>query len=271
MSSISQSIFSLHYLEELSSEKKTVIHSINSGVKLLITLLYLAAVLSIGIYDLFRLLPFVIYPVVVFALGEIPVGNMFKRLIPVLPFVVAVGIFNPILNKEAGAVVGGIIISRGWISFTVILIKCCLAIISVLLLVATTGMDRIAGAMRAAHVPKIMVNQMLLTYRYISVIADEGKSMVRSYNLRSGGSKGIAIIHMGPMLGSLLLRALDRADRVYGAMKLRGFTGDEIYCSKIPMDKTSMIYLVIWIMFFAAARAFNLPQLLGNLMMGVIA
>lgn len=270
MSSISQSVFSLHYLEELS-EKKTVIHSLNSGVKLLITLLYLAAMLSIGRYDLSRLLPFVIYPVVVFSLGEIPVGNMLKRLIPVLPFVIAVGIFNPILNRQPGAAVGGITISRGWISFGVILIKCCLAVISVLLLVATTGMDRIAGAMRAAGVPKIMVTQMLLTYRYISVIADEGRNMVRSYNLRSGGSKDIAVIHMGPMLGSLLLRALDRADRVYGAMRLRGFTGDEIYYRKMPMDKASIIYLVIWIMFFAAARVFNLPQLLGNFMMGVVA
>lgn len=270
MSSISQSIFSLHYLEELS-EKKTIIHSINSGVKLLLTLLYLTAVLSIGRYDISRLIPFVIYPVVLFSLGEIPVGNMLKRLIPVLPFVVAVGIYNPILNREAGFVVVGIIISRGWISFSVILMKCCLTVVSVLLLVSTTGMDRIAGAMRAAGVPKIMVTQMLLTYRYISVIADEGKSMVKSYNLRSGGARGIAIIHMGPMLGSLLLRALDRADRVYGAMKLRGFTGEDIYCRKIPMDKASIIYLVIWIIFFAAARAFNLPQLLGNIMMGVTA
>jgi cobalt/nickel transport system permease protein len=270
MNSISQSVFSLHYLEELS-EKNTVIHSLNSGVKLAATVIYLAAMLSIGRYDISRLLPFVLYPVVVFSLGEIPVGKMFKRLIPVLPFVVAIGIFNPFLDRAAGAVVGGIIISRGWISFTTILIKCALAVISVLLLVATTGMDRIAGALRSAGAPKIMVTQLLLTYRYISVIADEGESMVRSYRLRCGTSRGIAIIHIGPMLGSLLLRALDRADRVYVAMKLRGFTGDELYCRKIPMDKASVMYLAVWMVFFAAARVFNIPQLLGNLMMGVIA
>ena len=268
MNSISQSVFSLHYLEELS-KKKTLIHSMNAGVKLVITLAYLAAVLSIGRYDVSRLMPFVLYPVVIFSLGVIPVGTMLKRLIPVMPFVIAIGMFNPILDKEAGVVIGGIIVSRGWISFSTIVIKCSLAVLSVLLLVSTTGIDRLAGAMRWAGVPRLMVTQLLLTYRYISVIADEGESMVRAYRLRSGTTKGIAIVHMGPMLGSLLLRALDRADRVYEAMKLRGFTGEELYFSKIPMDKKSVIYIIVWILFFIAARMFNIPQILGDFMMGV--
>ena len=269
MNSISQSVFSLHYLEELS-KKRTCIHSLNGGIKLAVTLLYLAAVLSIGRYDLSRLLPFVVYPIVLFLLGEIPIKGMLKRLLPVAPFVIAVGIFNPILDKETGAMLGSIVISRGWISFIVILLKCCLAVLSVLLLVATTGIDSIAGALRSAGVPKLMVTQLLLTYRYISVIAEEGERMSRAYHLRGPASKGVAIKYMGPMLGSLLLRALDRADRVYSAMKLRGFTGEEFFCRSNPVDRASIIYLAVWLVIFTGARVFDIPQLLGNLMMGVI-
>jgi len=62
-----------------------------------------------------------------------------------------------------------------------------------------------------------------LTYRYTGVLLNEAYSMNIAYSLRSPNRKGIEMRDMGSFLGQLLLRSFDRAERVYNAMKCRGY------------------------------------------------
>ena len=63
--------------------------------------------------------------------------------------------------------VAGIIINSGWITFLSLSIKILLTVVVSILLIATTGMENLACALRMIKVPKIFVMQILLTYRYI--------------------------------------------------------------------------------------------------------
>ena len=45
-------------------------------------------------------------------------------------------------------VLGGIVISRGWVTFLSIFIKSGLTVTASILLIATTGMDRLGAALR---------------------------------------------------------------------------------------------------------------------------
>jgi cobalt/nickel transport system permease protein len=47
--------------------------------------------------------------------------------------------------------------------------------------------------------------------------------MYIAYALRGGNRKGIEMRHMGAFLGQLLIRGFDRAERIYRAMKCRGY------------------------------------------------
>ena len=120
----------------------------------------------------------------------------------------------------------GLIISRGWVTFLSILIKSCLSVGISLLLIATTGMDILAAALRMLKVPKIFVLQLLLTYRYISVLIEEVSRMMRAYTLRAPSQKGIHRSVWGSFVGQLILRTFDRAQRIYQSMALRGFKGE---------------------------------------------
>jgi cobalt/nickel transport system permease protein len=267
MPNVIASIYNIRYLEELSS-KKTIIHELNSIVKLIVTIIYLIAVISFGKYEITGLIPYVFYPVIIFILSEVPFIEIFKRLLAILPFVIGIGIFNPLFDTHTYVVIAGIHISGGWISFTALIIKCSLTVLAGLLLIATTGIENIAAALRKLLIPKIFVTQLLLTYRYISVLLEEAARILKAYHLRAPMEKGISFKVMGSLLGQMLLRAFDRASRVYNAMVLRGFNGEYAFGTHDQLSISSSLYLFLWISFFVTARFFNIPEALGKIIMG---
>ena len=166
--------------------------------------------------------------------------------------------------------VAGIIINSGWITFLSLSIKILLTVVVSILLIATTGMENLACALRMIKVPKIFVMQILLTYRYISVLVEEASRMMKAYYLRAPGQKGVKMKDLGSFIGQMLLRTYDRAQRVYEAMKLRGFNGEYNSTASLKIKLSDYLYLTIWCLFFIVARNFNIPILIGNLFSGVI-
>jgi cobalt/nickel transport system permease protein len=257
----------MRLLDDLAGEN-TVIHKLHPLVKLLTTVVYLTVVVSFGRYEISRLLPFVFYPVFIFSLAELPFGPILKRILIVQPFIIGIGILNPVFDQNT-VLFGGINISRGWFTFLSIFIKSSITVAAGILLIATTGMDKLAVALRMLKIPKIFVLQLLLTYRYISVLTEEVARMMKAYSMRAPWQKGIHRSGWGSFAGQLILRTFDRAQRVYQAMSLRGFAGD-YNTGEIPkLSLKDFTYLTGWSSFFIAARVFNIPMFIGSLVIGV--
>jgi len=251
MSKIVDSIYNIRQLDDLA-RKDTAIHRIHPVPKLLVTIVYLIVVTSFGRYEISGLFPLVIYPMVLVLLAEIPAAVIFKRLLMVEPLIIGIGILNPLFDP------------RGWITFASIMIKCGLTVTACLVLVSTTGLDKIAQALRKLKVPGIFVLQLVLTFRYISLLIEELARMVRAYSLRAPQQKGVRLKDSGSFVGQLLLRTYDRAQRVYDSMKLRGFAGDYRSYAKTRVTWDDIIFLLSWISFFIIARLFDIPGLLGS-------
>lgn len=268
MSNIINSLYNMMFLDDLA-RKETSIHSIHPLIKLLTTVVYLTVVVSFGRYEISSLLPFVFYPVLIFSSAELPVAPILKRILLVEPFIIGIGILNPLFDHHT-VMLGGIAISRGWVTFLSIFIKCGLTVTVSILLIATTGMDRLAAALRMLKIPKIFVLQLLLTYRYISVLIEEVSRMMRAYSLRAPGQKGIKKSVWGSFAGQILLRTFERAQRVYQAMSLRGFTGEYNTGDISKVSFKDFAYFAGWGLFFVIARIYNIPILIGSLFTGVI-
>lgn len=268
MSNMMESIFDIRLMDDLA-RKETVIHRIHPLVKLLTTVIYISVVVSFGRYEITGLLPLFIFPVLVITMAELPLGHLVKRMLLAAPFVLGIGILNPLFDREV-LMIGGLAFSRGWLTFIAIFLKCLLTVSSALLLISTTGLDKLAAALRMLRVPRLFVLQLLLTYRYISVLMEEVALIWRAYSLRAPQQKGIHRSVWGPLIGQLLLRTIERAQRVYQAMCLRGFQGD--YYSGGPSRLTvwDAGYLLGWSLFFILVRIFNIPVLIGLLLTGVI-
>lgn len=269
MASIVDSIYNVHYLEELSY-KKTFIHSLNPVIKLIVTIGFILTTISFGKYEISALIPLVFYPIFIFVIAEIPVLKILKRVLPVILFVIGIGIFNPIIDNTSLLSLGEITISAGWISFFTLILKSIFTILSTLLLIATTGIDKVGMALRRLKVPKIFVTQLLLTYRYISVLMEEGENILKAYHLKSPMDKGVSIKYLGSILGNMLLRTFDRAGRIYDAMILRGFCGEYELQQNNKISTKSILYLILWSIFFILVREFNISKIIGYFVMGVV-
>ena len=204
----------------------SVVHRLHPLCKLLVTVTYIFIVVSFHKYDLSGLIVMVLYPVLMFQAAEIPVRVFFYKLRVVLPLVCAVGLANPFLDRMPLTQIGNLVITGGVVSMLTLMLKGCLALMASFLLVATTPIDMLCGALRKLHVPKVLTALLLLTYRYVGVIMGEASAMSQAYSLRAPGQKGIHISAWGSFLGQLLLRSMDRAQELYSSMELRGFQGE---------------------------------------------
>ncbi len=268
MASIMNSLYNMRLLDDLS-QKDTFVHRLHPLVKLLATVVYLTVVVSFGRYEISSLLVFLFYPVLIFAFAEIPVVPILKRLFIIEPLIIGIGILNPIFDHQF-ITFYGIEFSRGWVTLFSIIIKSGLTVTSALLLVATTGMDKLSGAMRMLKIPRIFIMQLLLTYRYITVMMEEVARTLRAYSLRAPNQKGIHRSAWGSLAGQLILRTFDRAQRIYQSMCLRGYTGEYNIGRQSPMNLYDLLYLTVWCLFFIIARIYNIPFIIGSFVTGGI-
>ena len=268
MPNIVNAIYNIRRFDELARQD-SFIHLLHPLSKLLATLIYTVVLVSFDKYATIALLPFLFFPVFMAAAGRIPAGPILKRLLYIEPMIICVGLLNPLFDRGTTIIMGHAI-SSGWLIFISITLKGSLAVTTALLLIATTGMDGIALSLRKLKIPKIFVLQLMLTYRYISVLLEEASRIIQAYSLRAFDPKGLKREVWGPLLGQILLRTVDRAQRVYDAMCLRGFNG-EYNTGKNPSPGfADYLFVAGWGTFIAASRAVNLPFWLGNLLTGVL-
>ncbi|WP_461246901.1 cobalt ECF transporter T component CbiQ [Treponema sp. R6D11] len=213
----------LYALEQLSGGNSCV-HRLHPLVKLLTTFVFIVTIVSFNRYALGRLIPYIFFPALLMALSETPYSMLFKRFLIALPFCLFAGISNIIFDRNTAFVLGSLIVSRGVISFLSILFKTYLCVMAVLILVSVTRFSELTNELRRLRLPGIFIIMFELTYRYIGVLLNEAYSMSIAYSLRNPNRKGIEMKNMGSFAGQLLIRSFDRAERVYNAMKCKGYT-----------------------------------------------
>ena len=257
----------LREMDELAAGNSPV-HRLNPLCKLLVTVFYIAAVVSFPKYDLSALVVMVLYPVLMFQAAGIPVGLCFYKLRVVLPLVCAVGLANPFLDHAPLLRLGSMTITGGFVSMLTLMMKGVFSLMASFLLIATTRMDAICAALRKLHVPELIPTLLLLTYRYIGVMMEQASVMSQAYKLRAPGQKGIHISAWGSFLGQLLLRSMDRAEELYSSMTLRGFRGEFYYADVPACGRSSLVFTAACIALFLGARCFPISSFLGGLLIG---
>lgn len=264
MSKINQAMHEIRTMDSMA-EKDQWVNRIHPLVKLFLTVFYIAAVVSFPKYDLAGLLGMGIYPLILFQIGEVSFREALYRLRIVLPVVCVVGVWNPFFDRETAVIIGGIAVSSGVISMFTLMGKGIFAVLAAYLLIATTKIEKICYALRLLHVPKLLVTQFLLIYRYISVLLSEAERMSQAYALRAPGQKGIHYKVWGTFIGQLLLRSMDRAEELYESMCVRGYQGEFYYGNRQGMRTADWVYLLGWTCLILVFRLFPVFEMVGSL------
>jgi cobalt/nickel transport system permease protein len=263
MKELDESFFGLRYIDDLS-RKNTVIHRIDPRVKVITTLLYIVIIVSFDKYEIFSIVPFILYPVIILSLGNLPVIIILKKMAFVSPLAIFMGIFNPFIDKTPVLEIGRMAISGGWLSFFSILLRFSLTVSATLILIAVTGFNQICRALEKLGIPQIFVIQLMFLYRYIFVLGEELVRMNRARRFRSAINTGIKFSAYKNLIGCLLIRTMDRAHRIHLAMSCRGFDGTIHVLNPVKINLLSLIFLIIWAVLFIVLRMVDLPLLLGS-------
>jgi cobalt/nickel transport system permease protein len=184
------------------------------------------------------------------------------------PFALFVGLFNPLFDQHAALTIGSHTISGGWLSFASIMVRFALTVSAALILVACTGIHRLCAGLEQMGVPRLFAVQLLFLYRYLFVIGEEGLRMIRSVQMRSTGSGPLRLRTYGSLTGHLLLRSMDRAQRIYCSMASRGFDGQVRVLHRTTLGWLDVIFAGGWIAFFIIVRNWNLADGLGRWLTG---
>ena len=264
MNAISHAISEIKSIDELANRDQWV-NRIHPLVKFACTVLYIALVVSFSKYDLTGLLAMGLYPLAMFSLADLSFMRCVSRLKVVLPLVCMVGLFNPFFDKTPVLFLG-FTVRAGVISMLTLILKGFFALLASYILIATTTIEKICYALRLLFVPKILVTEVLLIYRYITLLLAETERITQAYALRAPGQKGVHFRVWGSLAGLLLLRSMDRAGEVYESMSLRGYSGDFQYMAdKTPLRAGDLLFGAVWIALFVLFRSVPVLTLVGNL------
>ncbi|OGR69425.1 MAG: cobalt ECF transporter T component CbiQ [Elusimicrobia bacterium GWC2_61_19] len=269
MSELGASLVDIGYMDTLAAGS-TPLHRLDPRAKLLTTALFIVAVVSFGKYEVSALLPFLLYPVYLAAEGRLPARYLFKKVLLVSPFAVMVGIFNPFFDGGVLLRVGHLGVSGGWVSFASILLRFLLTVSAALALLALTGINSICEGLLRLGAPRAFVVQLLFLNRYLFSLAAETENMTRARALRSAGKRGMRFGVFIQILGHLLLKTLDRAERVYRAMLARGFDGHIRVTRGYKIGRRELLFFFCWTALFALFRFVNLPVMLGQAVTGLL-
>ncbi|OMH39847.1 cobalt ECF transporter T component CbiQ [Desulfurobacterium indicum] len=124
-----------------------------------------------------------------------------------------------------------------------------------LFLLATSTVFEIAHALHHLKVPPKLVQILFFTFRYIHVIRDEYKRLLKAAIAR--GFKPATNVHTyktyGYIVANLIIRSHMKADRIYKAMLCRGFKGEFPVYRHFRLEKKDIIFTTFSFLFLITA------------------
>jgi cobalt/nickel transport system permease protein len=228
---IVESAESLVYVEDLS-KKRGLLQAINPLVKLVVVLIMIIS--SLFVASLLYLVPLCAISIVLAIASQIPLKSYLFRNTLFIPAFAAI-ISLPTLFLVSGHTVATVnlgistlvVTSEGLQQFLVFTVRVWFCVATLNLFMLSTGFERILKLLASLKVPAVVVQMFSLTYRYSFVSVHEAESMlmakeartyVHSYTLNLP-----ALRDLGSILAALFIRTYERSERVYLAMKARGF------------------------------------------------
>jgi cobalt/nickel transport system permease protein len=110
---------------------------------------------------------------------------------------------------------------------TAIVFRSLLAFLALIWLVNVMPFDQLLFTLRRLWVPEILIAMLAFMYRYVFVLWDELDRMRVARRARTFGDGALWLRWKASaqLIGMLLIRAMERAERVHGAMCARGWDG----------------------------------------------
>jgi len=237
----------VHHLSFRSLEGDSVLHRIDPRARVGVALA-LGVTVAMGGRLQTAALALVLGLLLVVA-GRLPLGAVAVRLLPVNLFALFLWATVPF------GMPGDLLFALGPLRYTdagalralEITVGANAIMLFVIALMGTMEIPTLGHALARLGVPKRLVHLLLFMVRYI-VLADRELHRMR-WALKCRGFRPAADRHTcrtyGYLVGMLLVRALDRAERVMAAMKCRGWRGELPLLDRFRFAKRDAVFVLL--------------------------
>jgi len=178
--------------------------------------------------------------------SRLPVRFILARVKVIGVFVIPILILMPFTVPGTPVFsLGPLVASAEGISFAVLVtIRSVAAVLLVVTMLGTQRFDTTIKVLALLRVPDIIIQMLLFTYRYIYVMIDEflriwSSMRAKGYAFRFS-RHGLSMI--GNLIGMLLIKSYERAERVYQAMIAKGYTGKPVSFSSFRITVMDGIF-----------------------------
>lgn len=212
--------------EKLYIHKHSIIHGLDSHIKILASLLFILIVVSTPIQ---RWSAFVGYFAVVFTailVSKISVFTVLKRSLIEIPFIFF-AILMPFFGTGERFNLGPFLLYReGLLAAAGIVAKGTLGVMTAIILSTSTTAREILRGLEKLKLPSIMVQIASFMLRYVNVVNDEMDRMKIARESRGFIAQGVQHWKvLATAAGALFIRSYERGERVHLAMLSRGYDG----------------------------------------------
>lgn len=232
-------------IEELSNSD-SFIQRLDPRVKIVIVSLFSVVVAAA---NRFQVLTWALaLSILIVLTAKVSARELMQRLIPVNMLIIFLWFFLPFtFAGETLFFIGPLAVTQeGVLYATRITIKSNAIMLVLIALVASTPVFTLGHAMHELGIPQKIVHLFFFTYRYIHVIHREYSRLVNSMKIRGFIPKTSLHTYRtyAYMVGMLLVRSFDRAQRVHNAMLCRGFKGNLYSLSKFSLKRKDIVSLI---------------------------
>ena len=255
-----------HLLHELRSLQEPAKGSLDVDARALVLLsaAYLMMIASVDRHSIARLIPLAAVPLGLAQLAQLKLVALARKVLWVMPLLLMVGLFDPLLQPQVVWQMGPLAVSAGWLSLGSLLLRGALCVaMAGALLAAVGGLDRFAAALYALRLPAGLAVQLMLLQRYAVILVEDLTLLQQSRRLR-GGAGTLKLREYGSMLGHLLLRSMERATRIHQAMLSRGGAAGLLPGLQRRWSRSDTWVLGGTLGLLACLRWLDLPEMVGR-------
>ncbi|MDY6796642.1 MAG: cobalt ECF transporter T component CbiQ [Actinomycetota bacterium] len=179
-----------------------------------------------------------------FVLSSLPASYLARRMRLPGIFLLAMALVLPFFSGSTVLVqLGPISLKQeGSLLMVMIAVKffCIIAVAAVLF--ASTPMTKLIGAMRSLGLPSLLGDMLLFTYRYIYQLAADIQRARTAARLRGTRIRSFRSIRTTAyIVGSLIARSHEQAERVFQAMTLRGYGRQDVTYAKTKPQAVDLL------------------------------
>ncbi|MBN2225435.1 MAG: cobalt ECF transporter T component CbiQ [Deltaproteobacteria bacterium] len=253
-----------HFLDD-ESTIESPIRSLNPKTKFITIIAVVLFVVSTPADAFYVFLLFLVLALILIMISRVPITVFLKRVLIAVPFVLVALVAVPFVPEGPGATsyslgIGAAAVTRtGFLLVSNVLCKSILSILFLTLLISSTPFRDLLSGLRELRVPSFITDTLSFMYQYLFIITDEIQRVAFARDARLYGNRWIwQAPVVGHMIGSIFVRSFERGERIFLAMKARGYDSEIVRHSTGPLRISDYLFGLIIISGACAIRLFGI-------------